>query len=175
MTSNNNPITQMETINIKWHTPQKGWIKLNIDGAHEEHKSGIGGVFRSCKGKWIIGFQKNSSAIFPLHSELQSLHEGLKLAHRFNLFPLEIETDSTEAINAINNGHAILNNVIYSCRSLMHQEKGLLLRHNFRQRNSVADALAKEAKNQDDSKYMHEEVRILVSPPVLWKKCLQLI
>ncbi|XP_019235506.1 PREDICTED: uncharacterized protein LOC109215848 [Nicotiana attenuata] len=160
------------TIDIKWHPPQKGWYKLNVDGAHDNLKSGIGGVFRSCSGKWIIGFQKKTNAIYPLHAELQSLQEGLKLAHRFMLFPLEIETDSTDVIKAIENGHATLNNVIFFCRSLMFQLKDLVLRHNFRERNRVTDALAKDAKNEDDSKNMHEEVKVLVSPPVFVEKTL---
>ncbi|XP_019259064.1 PREDICTED: uncharacterized protein LOC109237239 [Nicotiana attenuata] len=141
-----------------------GWIKLNIDGAFEKLKSGIGGIFRDNTGKWILGFQKFCHSLFPLHTELQALYEGLQMAHKFNLFSLEIETDSTDVINAINNGHTSLSNLIHPCRLLMHQEKGLLVRHNFREGNAIADSLAKEAKNQE-KKYMPEKTKLFTAPP----------
>lgn len=90
----------------------------------------------------------------------------LQLATRFDLFQLEVETDSMEAINAINNRHVILANLIYSCRSLMHQKKGLLLRHNFRQGNAVADTLAKEAENQENKQYKLRRTKLFAKHPL---------
>ncbi|XP_075076903.1 uncharacterized protein LOC142163509 [Nicotiana tabacum] len=126
--------------------------------------SGISGIFRDSSGKWIIGFQKSCYSLFPLHTELQALYDGLQVAHRFKLFPLKVETDSTDVINAINNGHSTLANLIYSCKLLRRQEKHLLLRHNFREGNAIADALTKEAKNKEKD-YKPEELKLYVVPP----------
>lgn len=107
--------------------------------------------------------------MFPLHLELQALHEGLLLAVKFDLFPLEIDTDSIEVIHAINNGRATLTNLIESCRLLMHQKKGLLLRHSFRQGNAVADALAKDAKTKEKKCYKPGETKLFAEPPIFVK------
>ncbi|XP_019258895.1 PREDICTED: uncharacterized protein LOC109237091 [Nicotiana attenuata] len=135
------------SINIKWYPPQHDWYKLNTDGAfkHEGNKSGIGGAFRNNKGRWILGYQKMDKAISPLHAELQAIHEGMKIAIQYNLFPLEIETDSTDAIHALNNDHLVMANIIHACRLLMLQRKDLSLRHNFREGNQVAHLLATDA------------------------------
>lgn len=68
-------------------------------------------------------------------------------------------------ISAINNGHVILANLIHSCWSLMCQEKGLLLRHNFREENAIADSLAKEAKKQENKQYLPGRTKLFVAPP----------
>lgn len=70
MTLTNHPINNMRIINIKWHAPQKGWIKLNIYSAYDNLKSGLGGIFRNNKGNWIVGFQKFNNVLCPLHIEL---------------------------------------------------------------------------------------------------------
>lgn len=171
MTSNNQSIQTIRTIQIKWRAPQIGWIKLNIDGAFENLKCGLGGVFRDNIGKWILGFQKFCHGLFPLRIELHALQEGLQLAHRFDLFPLEIETYSTELINTINNGHVILANRIHSCRSLMRQKKGLLLPHNFRQGNAITDALAKEAKIKKTNNIFQGKQNCLLHRLFVWNKC----
>lgn len=100
---------------------------------------------------------------------IASSSRGIQLATRFGLLPLEVETDSTELINAMNNGHTILSNLIQSCRSIMRQEKSLLLQHNFRQGNSVADALAKEAKYKENKQYKPGCIKLFADPPFFVK------
>lgn len=104
--------------------------------------------------------------------KLHALQEELQLASKFDLYPLEVETCSIRVINTINNGHTVLANLIHSCRSLMHQEKVLLLRHNFRERNVVADALAKEVKNKKARQYNPRGTKVLAEPPIFVEQLL---
>ncbi|XP_075076706.1 uncharacterized protein LOC142163331 [Nicotiana tabacum] len=106
---------------------------------------GLGGVIRNNNDSWIIGYQKLTNVISNTHAELLALETGLKVALQLQLQPLEIETDSTEVISLLDKEHQIFNHVISSCRWSMAQLGTPLLRHNFREANSVAHLLAKNS------------------------------
>lgn len=167
LNSKSAPLQNKMTINITWHAPQKYWYKLNTDGAfnNNEKLSGLGGVFWDHLGVWIMGFQKRNTATSLLQAELQGIHEGLKIATKFNLSPLELETNSTEAINAIRHDHMVFSNTVHACRLLMHQQKDLLLRHNFREGNQVAHLLAKDATKKQYKQLTSEYPKLHASPP----------
>lgn len=63
----------------QWACPNRGWIKLNTDGAVSRNGlfAGIGGVFRDADGKWLGDFlmQLKRSSIFKI--EARALLEGL--------------------------------------------------------------------------------------------------
>ncbi|XP_070013164.1 uncharacterized protein LOC142176214 [Nicotiana tabacum] len=125
----------------------------------------MGGIFRNYLGNWIIDFQKVDKAFSPLHAELQAIHEGLQIAISYDLFPLKVETDSTEAINVINQDHFVVTNTVHACRSLMLQRKDLLLRHNFQEENQVAHLLAKDACKKEYIQLCKENAKIHPTPP----------
>lgn len=66
-----------------------------------------------------MGFSKAFNHITLIQAELLAILESLKLATIHNLMPLEIVTDSLEAISIINKGHQTYNNIIFECRYLM--------------------------------------------------------
>lgn len=154
-------------INIKWHLPQQHWYKLNRDGAFQTNgnKLGIRGMFRNHLGNSVMGYQKADCALSPRHVELQVIHVGLQIATTFDLFPLEVETDSTVAIKAINQDHIVLSNTVHACRLLMLQQKHLLLRHNFREGNQVAHLLAKDATKKEYKHHYSDNPKLHASPP----------
>lgn len=45
---------------IHWEKPEKGWAKLNSDGASSGNSgpAGCGGLIRNEKGEWKVGFAK---------------------------------------------------------------------------------------------------------------------
>ncbi|KAK4368229.1 hypothetical protein RND71_012021 [Anisodus tanguticus] len=107
-------------------------------------------------------------------NQLLALEKGLQIANGRNLYPLELETDSTEAINAILNGHEH-SNLVSSCRWLILQGKTqslkeLSVRHNFREGNQIAHRLAKEAS----SKTLSHKLIMYPRPPVFLLEPLEL-
>jgi len=98
---------------------------------------GLGGIFRNAKGSWVVGFAKLTHANGSLGAELKALREGLRTEKEWNLFPLEIETDCSEVIQAIQVGNKLFNKIINDCKSLIHQQR-VTLQHTFRQGNMIA-------------------------------------
>ncbi|XP_075077404.1 uncharacterized protein LOC142164120 [Nicotiana tabacum] len=99
-----NPLKKKH-IKVKWHKPPKGWYKLNIDASFNKNQpSSLGGVFRNTNGSWTVGFTKAIHTNGALESELLALVEGLTTAQEWNLFPLEIETDCIQVVNAPEEG-----------------------------------------------------------------------
>uniref|UniRef100_A0A1S3XQP1 RNase H type-1 domain-containing protein n=1 Tax=Nicotiana tabacum TaxID=4097 RepID=A0A1S3XQP1_TOBAC len=98
LTENNILTSPKIHLNIKWHRPPKGQFKLNIDASFNKNlqQCGLGGVIRNVNGHWIVGFAKPAHARGSLHVEIKALLAGLKTAHTWGMFPLQIETDSTK-------------------------------------------------------------------------------
>ncbi|XP_009795815.1 uncharacterized protein [Nicotiana sylvestris] len=105
LTENTNNPLKKRSIHVKWHKPPKGWYKFNIDASYNKNQpSGLGGVFRSTNSSWILGFTKATYTNGALESERLTLLEGLTTAQEWNLFPLEIETDCIQIVNAPDEG-----------------------------------------------------------------------
>ncbi|XP_070004771.1 uncharacterized protein [Nicotiana sylvestris] len=102
----------------------------------------MSGVIRNANGHWIVGFEKPAHARGSLHAEIKALLVGLKTTYIWGMFPLQIETYSTEVILL-----------------LMHQQKELIIQHEFRQGNKKAHQMAKKAT----ADLMKEKV--FVEPP----------
>lgn len=51
-------ISHKSVVNISWHSPPLGFIKLNTDGSALSNPGqlGVGGVFRDEFGNWMGGF-----------------------------------------------------------------------------------------------------------------------
>ncbi|OIT31306.1 hypothetical protein A4A49_56379, partial [Nicotiana attenuata] len=135
--------------NTNWRKPHVGWIKLNFDRAYKQTTSGIGGVVRDHNGNWIMGFNMKVQAASYIHAELLALQQSLMLAMERNLFPIEIETDSIQVLNLLENGNSTFDPLLHNCKWLLSmKEKDLVVQHSFREGNGVADLLAKEAAKQ---------------------------
>ncbi|XP_075111744.1 uncharacterized protein LOC142181940 [Nicotiana tabacum] len=141
-------------IKIARQKPPKGWSKLNIDASFDGviQKCGLGGIFRDAKGHWIVGFGKPSYECGSLETEIKALLEGLKMAEEWRMYLLVIETDSVEVIQSILQGNRLYDDIVNECRSLMHQQKEIILQHTFRQGNSVAHHMTRKAKDQFEGK-----------------------
>ena len=46
---------------ISWERPDRGWVKLNIDGvaSRPTNRAGCGGLIRNDQGNWLMGFSRN--------------------------------------------------------------------------------------------------------------------
>lgn len=126
------------------------------------NSGGIGGVIRNSNGDWVVvGYWKNTYALNHIHMELIALQQGLQLAAELHHWPLEVETDSTEVIQLLEQHHPIYQSLINSCRCLLKRLGNLLVRHSFRQANTIAHLLAKEGPKQA----VRNQLSVMVSPP----------
>nr|XP_016444553.1 PREDICTED: uncharacterized protein LOC107769808 [Nicotiana tabacum] len=69
-------------INVKWEPPLRGHYKLNTDRAAKGNPGvgGIGGIFRTLSGDWIIGYLENIPHTTNTLKELTALLEGIQIA-----------------------------------------------------------------------------------------------
>ncbi|XP_075077818.1 uncharacterized protein LOC142164226 [Nicotiana tabacum] len=94
-------------IKINWHKPPRGWFKLNVDANFNNYNQNcsLGDVFRNANGNWVVGFTKSTHVNGSLAAELKALREGVRIATKWKLFPLEIETNCTKVVNALVEGY----------------------------------------------------------------------
>ncbi|OIT01474.1 putative ribonuclease h protein, partial [Nicotiana attenuata] len=141
--------------NLKRKPPKLPFYKLNTDGAHNNSKSGIGGLIRNANAEWILGFAASITTESPSTAETHALIQGLQLVLDRNLLPLEVEVDSKDIIRLLNSDKEIPNNLISDCRYLLDRLGKPIVLHAYREQNGVADKLAKEGCNFDIQSMMH--------------------
>lgn len=91
----------------------------------------------------------------PLQAGLLALKHGLQASNNLHLLPLEIETDSREAIKLLSDYNSIRTCLTNEWRMLMLQARHPVVRHNFWGGQWVAHLLAKETlKNSKINKPM---------------------
>ena len=82
----------------RWSLPDKGWVKINVDGAvNQMQQGGCGGVIRDDNGDFIAGFFFKINNCFSLLTEIRAMLHGLKLAWDRGFRKVVIESDSLKA------------------------------------------------------------------------------
>ncbi|XP_062006018.1 uncharacterized protein LOC133723218 [Rosa rugosa] len=132
---------------LSWIKPAIGVHKLNVDGSRTTNGSiGAGGVIRDNTGCWCGGFMINIGVGEVLLAEAWGLFHGLHLALSLKISKLEVESDSAILISHIQNDNVDLHplgTLVMNCRKLMNEFVSIQIKHIHRERNSVADLLAK--------------------------------
>uniref|UniRef100_M1B3L5 LINE-type retrotransposon LIb DNA, complete sequence, Insertion at the S14 site n=1 Tax=Solanum tuberosum TaxID=4113 RepID=M1B3L5_SOLTU len=129
--------------------------------APSQKNKGIGGIIRNSSGGWMVGFHNQTHCHNNTMSEIEAFLTGLHIAFTHNLFPLEVETDSLEILQFLENSPPTYSSIIMSCRSMLKKLGNPTVRHNFRQANMVADVLS----NIGAKLTMTNQPHILLSPP----------
>lgn len=134
-----------KVIYLKWEPTSQGFYKLNTDASvkSQSRPGRIWGIFRNYKGDWIMGYIKNVPHTNAQKIELLAILEGLRLAITHHLSPIEINSDSSNAIDMITSNHLGYCNIILECRYLIQSLGSPILRHTSREKNRVACALAR--------------------------------
>lgn len=149
---NSSSCEEKQEVFLRWLKPPRGSFKLNVDGSRSTHcLSGAGGVIRNWSGDWIKGFTHHIGEGEVLQAELWGIFIGLKLAADLCIKKLEVESDSAVAVNLINSVDHDLHpmaTIIGNCRFLMQLFYSCHLSHIHRERNAVADILAKDSLSQ---------------------------
>ncbi|WMV15146.1 hypothetical protein MTR67_008531 [Solanum verrucosum] len=127
-------------IQVNWEPSDPNTFKLNINASvkNSPGPGGLGGLVRNHSGHWIIGFFEHTTLTNSINAKLLAIRRGLQIVVDHNLTPLEITTDSTEAIHMIKDNNLLYDNLIVQCRYLMSKLEVTKLSHVFREQNRVA-------------------------------------
>ncbi|KAI8032268.1 Protein TITANIA [Camellia lanceoleosa] len=91
------------TITVAWTLPPSGWVKVNVNGvvSRRNRQAACGGLIRSTQGDWITSFMHHVGCSSILVEELWAICQGLHMTWAHEHRSVIIETDSAEAIYAI--------------------------------------------------------------------------
>ncbi|XP_061993859.1 uncharacterized protein LOC133711783 [Rosa rugosa] len=132
----------------KWVFPPRGRLKLNIDGSFQRDgdRGGIGVVVRDSSGKVHATWSRllpNAGSAFQC--EVEACRAALLLAIHQGWREIEVESDSSVLVNAMNfqgEDNSEVSRIIDDCKDYVHAFDAIVIRHIFREANSVADRLA---------------------------------
>ena len=134
---------------LSWVKPPTGVFKLNVDGSRTRAGAiGAGGTIRNELGDWHSGFMVNIGCGEVLQAEAWGLFYGLQLALSSHISNLIVESDSATLVNLFNSESLELHplgTIISNCKKMMQDMGNVQLHHIHRERNMVADLLAKNS------------------------------
>ncbi|KAL6208769.1 hypothetical protein ACLB2K_019714 [Fragaria x ananassa] len=134
---------------FSWIKPAMGFFKLNVDGSRTRNGDiGAAGVIRDEYGCWKGGFMACIGAGEVLQAEAWGLYYGIQLALNLQIAEIEVESDSAVLINLVQNADVDLHplgTIVLNCRSMLQDFKSAQIKHIHRERNVVADILAKNS------------------------------
>ena len=89
---------------INWLRPERGWVKLNTDGAANTDlgRAGGGGILRDCEGNWVGGFARFLGNWSSLLAELWALKDCLSLAKNLGFVSICIEVNAEMIVLLLN-------------------------------------------------------------------------
>ncbi|KAL3503886.1 hypothetical protein ACH5RR_033727 [Cinchona calisaya] len=104
-----------------------------------------GGVFRDCRGRFCFGFSTYVRQATSLEAELHVLLIGLNWSIQKKFFPLIMESSSKILVDCVHQHQrppSRLGSICWKAQHLISQNS-IDFHHQYRETNSVADALAK--------------------------------
>ncbi|KAK9025445.1 hypothetical protein V6N11_038312 [Hibiscus sabdariffa] len=136
-----------------WQHPEPGWLCLNVDRSVSSSSgcASIGGLLRDHLGNWIFGFTKSIGKSNILQTELWAIYIGLQLAWSHGAEVLQIQSDSKQAIQLIQDFFEI-SKALPLIRAINEiRKQGWMTEFHWTSRkgNKPADILAKMANISD--------------------------
>ncbi|KAK4385617.1 putative ribonuclease H protein [Sesamum angolense] len=134
---------------VKWIKPDRGWFKLNTNGASKGNPgvAGAGGIIRNHLGQTVLAFQKHLGLTSNTAPELKAIYRGVKLCIDNNIRKIWVEIDANVALKLISSssqGPWHLQNLLQQIRNLLSQTE-FKISHIFREGNQVANYFANQA------------------------------
>ncbi|CAM8982037.1 unnamed protein product [Rhodiola kirilowii] len=129
-----------------WQAPRRGFVKLNVDGAWDRfsRRAGIGICGRDDLGiVWLVEARSVEDGSSCQEVEAKALLRALQIAEEKGLQKVIFETDSAEVFKAVMQGPG------KECRILLDRNSEWSMNLIFREANSCADKLAREAREKD--------------------------
>lgn len=118
---------------LRWHPPEEGRVKINVDAHVVAGNSwfSCGLVVRDHEAKFVRVKVFKSARIVPvIEAEAGAILEAIKWSSSMGLQNVEIECDSMNAVQAINNGiesYLEAGVVFQECRNLLKDRRDVLL------------------------------------------------
>ena len=152
----------------KWHPPQKGRYKVNVDGAvfTSLKSSGIEVVIRNEDGLIMGAMSKNLPLpLGALEVEAKALEGGIELARDVGLWEVELESDAQVVVKAVTGaepGPSSIMKVVEGIRMGLSSFKVWSLNHICRKCNNAAHILARTASSSTETQVWVED-----TPPII--------
>ncbi|XP_043700059.1 uncharacterized protein LOC122650734 [Telopea speciosissima] len=91
-------------LEVRWHCPSPGWVKLNVDGCSlgNPGRTGAGGVLRDHRATHISAFSVFLSNLTNYEVEFRAIFIGLLRAKDLGITHLWVECDSKAVVDALN-------------------------------------------------------------------------
>ncbi|GLU09744.1 hypothetical protein SLE2022_265880 [Rubroshorea leprosula] len=109
----------------RWHPPDEGTIKINVDGAIAEQRQvfSMGAVARDHHGNVLAAMAcQGKDVVVAEFAEAHSVRHALRWANEHNLGKIIIETDCASIVTALLSDIALnseLGNILSDCKSMM--------------------------------------------------------
>lgn len=120
-----------------------------MDGSRTANgTTGAGGVLRNSSGEWIHGFTHHIGSGEILQAEVWGIFIGLKMAMDLHIQKIEVASDSALAVNLLVSHDYDLHplaTLLDNCHSIMQRFESCSIHHVHREKNVVADILAKDS------------------------------
>ncbi|KAE8668924.1 hypothetical protein F3Y22_tig00112281pilonHSYRG00159 [Hibiscus syriacus] len=144
-------------------------VKLNTNCASRGNPgiSGVGGIFRSASGDWILGFSALLGVCSSVATELQAIRLGLSIAWEYGFRDVKCEANAHVALNLIESGNVFthpLGGLILDIRSLKGRRWTLSFNHTYREVNFCADVLSKLGYSLKEELVIHDHPPAEVIP-----------
>lgn len=156
---------------LSWQKPNAGFYKLNVDGTRSQNGViGAGGVIRDNNGVWCHGFMRHIGRGEVLQAEAWGLFSGLQLAKELDINQITVESDSAVLVSLIHNYNSELHplgTLISNCQHLINSFRTCNLVHIHREKNRVADYLAKRSIDQEIGMCVLYSAPVFVIPSIL--------
>ncbi|ONI14505.1 hypothetical protein PRUPE_4G283800 [Prunus persica] len=140
------PRPNSKIVEVTWHPPCFGFVKIKIDGAckRDSGKAGSGGVFRNYQGHVLGAFSANLDVPSGVHAEVLAVIKAIELAWLHAWHNIWIETDSLLVTKFFRSPHLVPWRLRVDWQNclLRLQHMSFKISHIFREGNHDVDALA---------------------------------
>ncbi|GKV48920.1 hypothetical protein SLEP1_g55702 [Rubroshorea leprosula] len=149
----------------RWHPPDLGFIKLNVDGATSVQSAafGMGALARNDSGEVLATMAcKGQGAAEPEVVEACSLQSSLHWAQSLAFGRIIVESDCATIVSAITsetfNMNSSLGLILLDCKALLASFKSCRLQHVRRTANAVAHELARRALTTEANEFWVDDI-----------------
>ncbi|XP_070030420.1 uncharacterized protein [Nicotiana sylvestris] len=147
---------------VRWSKPDRGWVKLNVDGCSKGNPglAGGGGIIRDHHGNMMKAFAEFYGPCSNNLAEAKALLHGVKLCSNSGFLKVHVESDSMFTVNMINKRMLPSWQIKHIIEQIWEVTStgDFKFTHTFREGNTVADQLANLGVNSQNCAIFNEVV-----------------